>query len=1776
MPTQTDLSGSPYFDDFNEAENFHKILFKPSVAVQTREVNQLQTILQNQIERFGDNIYKQGTIIDGCNFSYHSTIPYVKIKDIETNGTRVIVDRYKGYYTKNSANLVAEVIEVASGFEATSNTNTLFVNYLNSGDTLDIFSYTADDVLTIYNPAGTLESIAINDGSVGFSNNDEVVILSAISVTNTTGGVAFANSFSPGDTITNTILANAEIVEVDTVSDPASIILRIKPLATDLVSVSANSQWWEFKATDSFSANNGEVGLVAEVLGTSANASLVTSGVGTINRLSVTSGGSGYTIDPTVSIFSHTATVGQVNNLDLDARTYIARVAITPQSSVPVGSGYGVSIDQGIVYQKGNFIRVDPQFLVVARYGEPDGVVVGFMTEEEIITSNINSSLLDNTLGTTNETAPGADRLKLSTTLVVKDKAEAEANSEFLSIIEFSGGEPYQQRKQTQYNIVNDEMSRRMYEESGNFILDEFLLNTKSEKIFADEANSFVAVIDPGTAYINGYRVSTDASYNLSVPKGTDTVEAGVTSSLNYGNYIRIKEVGGVFKFNTGDLINLNSGQKQYLRLNAGSPITSPSGDNIGQARLRSITHESGVPGTRSAIYRLYLFDIKMSSGRNFDEVRSVFYDGVVKAVGDTVTVVDPLTSKTICQLYDSKYNSLVFNNGVRATKSISSESYIYRTVDHSLTANQDGYVVFNAGVNETFPYPSGSLTTTQEADVIVVPLANGISAANLSGSVELFSVNTSVVGVGSNFINELTPGDWINVSNTGTNVVVQIASVGNSTYATLTANASANITSNGAIYFPQFVPVSLQHISRYANVSATANQMTVYIGSALSSDMAVSVAYNIRTTASQVDKTVHRDKFVRLTLSNNEGNTIGPWALGVPDVFRLKSVYIANGASNTLSINAVSDVANTDDFISYPGHRFADGDSLTYVGGTYVIPGLANNTLYYVYGSNSEGFQLSSDNTTPLSINASATNDVSHVFTGSPLYFGPNTTGVIDVTNDYYIDHNQTENYYNTSYLYLVPGATVPSNNSVLLVKFDAFTHSADAGLKHVESYNIDDQVTLENSNTTIHTLEIPQLYSTQDIYYDLRDSVDLRPHVISTANLDANSTTSYTINPTEPDSASKFSGTDKMFPAPESSFVANVEYYVGRVDRIVVDSTGEMRSLKGELGTDRVAPAPLNSLTINILKIPPYPSVPLALSDETIKFADTKIANEKYLFKRLTDYRITPSFTTTDIREEQPRVYRMHDIGTLDRRITDLEYYVALSLAENSAKNRVIPSSIDASLERFKYGFFVDAFNDSTYSDVDHPEYNASVVDGDLIPRYSEMNLEFKFNTANSAISTLVRGGKFISAAHSEYTLINQPVATDGPVYVPPVVNNVPVPEPTPVYSQRLVSVDVVNRTTNYSSSGTEYEDWAFTFSNTAFSPVELFMNCTDNDTAVVIYQSTSSTYQSNTVTTTSQYATPNIAYSQEVKSGGKAYRVGGRTRWENDTGFRNGGPAAAGGLWIEDSYKMSWNHDPSKGKYYLVRVYKGTHLVSPSWDAPRGTYAFRLWYPVDVETGKEPDQTAIQPTAFQYQGTIILEQPTQPALATSVSTISFANVGSLVSNIIGYEFTTYGLKPSTLYKIYLDGVDVTASTILRNVNGLANVTSWINNYPASVPAGYLPSDGYGKMSLLSFRLFSNPSSLLQQNNQLLSSLLGVSQVLICSLDVTPAQLLLNPKAYKNARSYSIANVKIKSYTKTELINNNGIMIPYNAISLSVEDDKQTKDPYSSSTLASSLNYR
>ena len=81
MPINKNLNQAPYFDDYDAEKQFYRVMFKPGYAIQARELTQLQTMLQNRVESFGDNIFKEGSIVKGCNFTELDDLQFVKLND---------------------------------------------------------------------------------------------------------------------------------------------------------------------------------------------------------------------------------------------------------------------------------------------------------------------------------------------------------------------------------------------------------------------------------------------------------------------------------------------------------------------------------------------------------------------------------------------------------------------------------------------------------------------------------------------------------------------------------------------------------------------------------------------------------------------------------------------------------------------------------------------------------------------------------------------------------------------------------------------------------------------------------------------------------------------------------------------------------------------------------------------------------------------------------------------------------------------------------------------------------------------------------------------------------------------------------------------------------------------------------------------------------------------------------------------------------------------------------------------------------------------------------------------------------------------------------------------------------------------------------------------------------------------------------------------------------------------------------------------------------------
>lgn len=134
---------APYFDDFDENNKFYKILFRPGYAVQARELTQLQTILQNQVKRQGDHIFKDGAMVIPGQMSIDTGVGYVKIQDTTLNVALFAGNEVVG----NSSGLTGRIVyaTAAEGIDPA----VLFVKYTNSGTDTVTKEFAPNEELTI-------------------------------------------------------------------------------------------------------------------------------------------------------------------------------------------------------------------------------------------------------------------------------------------------------------------------------------------------------------------------------------------------------------------------------------------------------------------------------------------------------------------------------------------------------------------------------------------------------------------------------------------------------------------------------------------------------------------------------------------------------------------------------------------------------------------------------------------------------------------------------------------------------------------------------------------------------------------------------------------------------------------------------------------------------------------------------------------------------------------------------------------------------------------------------------------------------------------------------------------------------------------------------------------------------------------------------------------------------------------------------------------------------------------------------------------------------------------------------------------------------------------------------------------------------------------------------------------------------------------------------------------------------------------------------------------
>jgi hypothetical protein len=177
----TNFNTEPYYDDYDEDKGFYKILFKPGVSVQARELTQIQSIIQKQIERHGSHVFKEGSKVTGGEFGYTDKFYAVKIQSGSGNFLVTdYIDQFVGLTIQGqTSGVTARVVTYTKA--TAEDPHTLFVKYVTTGDDKETTQFLDEEQLicvdSVVNGIATgspiAQVIAVNGTAIGASASIE-------------------------------------------------------------------------------------------------------------------------------------------------------------------------------------------------------------------------------------------------------------------------------------------------------------------------------------------------------------------------------------------------------------------------------------------------------------------------------------------------------------------------------------------------------------------------------------------------------------------------------------------------------------------------------------------------------------------------------------------------------------------------------------------------------------------------------------------------------------------------------------------------------------------------------------------------------------------------------------------------------------------------------------------------------------------------------------------------------------------------------------------------------------------------------------------------------------------------------------------------------------------------------------------------------------------------------------------------------------------------------------------------------------------------------------------------------------------------------------------------------------------------------------------------------------------------------------------------------------------------------------------------------------------
>ena len=141
-------------------------------------------------------------------------------------------------------------------------------------------------------------------------------------------------------------------------------------------------------------------------------------------------------------------------------------------------TGSSAAIEEGVYFIRGNFVKVDAQRIVLDKYTNTPSYRIGLTITESLVTPESDTTLLDNATGSTNVNAKGAHRLKIDLTLAKLPLGSAD-DENFVELMRVKNGSVQKIVDKTDYNVFQENIARRTFDESGNYTVRPYNIEIK-------------------------------------------------------------------------------------------------------------------------------------------------------------------------------------------------------------------------------------------------------------------------------------------------------------------------------------------------------------------------------------------------------------------------------------------------------------------------------------------------------------------------------------------------------------------------------------------------------------------------------------------------------------------------------------------------------------------------------------------------------------------------------------------------------------------------------------------------------------------------------------------------------------------------------------------------------------------------------------------------------------------------------------------------------------------------------------------------------------------------------------------------------------------------------------------------------------------------------------------------------------------------------------------------------------------------------------------------